>query len=142
MPLSVRDARDEDLPAVVAIQSRSPEAVPWPEDGYRLLLNQGRRLLVAESDGVVVGFLLYQELPDDDAEVLNLAVDPDARRQGVGRALLRRMIADRRGAILLEVRESNVAARALYAALGFRQEARRPGYYHRPVEDALLLRLG
>lgn len=141
MPLVIRDACDEDIAAIVAIQERSPEAVPWPEAGYRLLLDQGRRLLVAQTN-TVVGFLLYQELPEGEAEVLNLAVDPDNRRRGAAEALLRRMIADRNGGVLLEVRESNTAARALYAKLGFREDGRRPGYYHRPVEDAVLLRLG
>ena len=139
-PVTVRPAQDADIPAVVGIQERSPEAVPWPADGYRLLLNQGRRLLVAEIDGVVSGFLLYQELPDDEAEILNIAVHPDFRRRGLGRALIERLAHERPGPQLLEVRESNVRARGLYATMGFEEVGRRKGYYHRPVEDVLLLR--
>ena len=141
-PVEIRDARDADLPRVVDIQRRSPEAVPWPEDGYQLLLNQGRRLLVAVAEQRVAGFLLYQKLPEGEAEILNLAVDPDFRRRGLGAALMEELVGANSGAILLEVRESNAAARGLYARFGFREVGRRSAYYHRPVEDALVLRRG
>ena len=57
-------------------------------------------------------------------------------------ALMEELVGANSGAILLEVRESNAAARGLYARFGFREVGRRSAYYHRPVEDALVLRRG
>ena len=79
----------------------------------------------------------------DELHVLDVAVAPDARRQGLARLLLG--LALRAGAragarvALLEVRAGNAAALALYASLGFRLAGRRRNYYRDPVEDALLL---
>lgn len=80
----------------------------------------------------------------DEGEILNLGVAPAHRRKGVARALVGRALAalaaGGASAVFLEVRESNVAAQRLYEQLGFRQVGRRPGYYRRPTEDAVLLR--
>jgi ribosomal-protein-alanine N-acetyltransferase len=91
------------------------------------------------------GFLIGRALAGE-AEVLTLAVDPARRRQGTGRALLDRFLqeAAARGAesAFLEVAEDNAAARALYAAAGFRPAGRRRGYARRPdgaAVDALIL---
>lgn len=82
----------------------------------------------------------------DEAEILTLAVAPTARRQGTGRALVTKFEAEAksRGAktAFLEVAAANMPARALYAALGYTQTGRRPGYYQDPAngpDDALIL---
>jgi [ribosomal protein S18]-alanine N-acetyltransferase len=79
----------------------------------------------------------------DEVHVENLAVDPGLRRQGIGSRLLDVALgaAARKGAgtALLEVRESNTAARSLYARAGFRPLGVRREYYREPTEDALLL---
>ena len=76
--------------------------------------------------------------------MMNLAVSPDYRRQGVGQALVNALVEHLRQnkviALLLEVRVSNAPAIALYKGLGFVQVGRRPKYYHNPREDALILR--
>ena len=81
----------------------------------------------------------------DEGEILNLAVAPGGRRNGLGRALVRSILEalTARGVrqVYLEVRESNAPARALYAARGFKEVGRRKQYYRRPVEDAIVLRL-
>ena len=81
-----------------------------------------------------------------EAEVLTIAVAPEAQRQGLGRALLRAAsdAAASAGAkrLFLEVGAGNVAARGLYGAEGFQECGRRAGYYQRPDgsrEDALVL---
>ncbi len=80
----------------------------------------------------------------DEGEIGNLAVAPSAQRGGIGGRLLDSALAEavRRecGSLYLEVRESNAAARALYASRGFAEVGRRLKYYQKPVEDALLLR--
>jgi ribosomal-protein-alanine N-acetyltransferase len=77
--------------------------------------------------------------------VLNLAVAPEARGQGLGARLLQSALdcLSEAGAreVFLEVREGNVAAQNLYQRRGFRPIARRAGYYRNPVEDAIVLRL-
>jgi ribosomal-protein-alanine N-acetyltransferase len=80
-----------------------------------------------------------------ECEIEFAMVQPDARRRGAGRTLVREAAewAERMGAkeLWLEVRESNEAARRLYAACGFAVTGRRRGYYADPAEDALLMRL-
>ena len=89
------------------------------------------------------GGLVLARIAADEAEILTLAVHPSARRQGLGRDLLDRSLAEAGGrgaaAMFLEVAESNAAARALYAAAGFAPVGRRQGYYASGA-DALILR--
>jgi len=105
----------------------------------------GGRLL--ELVGKAIGFALHRHVADE-AEVLTIAVDPDRRRQGAGRALLDSVIAQARisGArsLFLEVGADNPAARALYRQAGFETVGSRTGYYRRgagPSVDALVMRL-
>jgi ribosomal-protein-alanine N-acetyltransferase len=80
----------------------------------------------------------------DEGEIADIAVDPSARRAGVGGLLLARVEDEmaRCGvrALYLEVRESNLAALGLYHGRGFRAVGRRRAYYRHPVEDALVLK--
>jgi ribosomal-protein-alanine N-acetyltransferase len=90
------------------------------------------------------GFLVAQSVAGE-WEIENLVVDARCRRRGVASRLLRELLcrveASRGETIALEVRESNEAARALYAKWGFREAGRRKGYYRQPEEAALLLLL-
>jgi ribosomal-protein-alanine N-acetyltransferase len=96
------------------------------------------------SAGELVGYGIFQVIADE-LHVHNVAVDPGARRRGLARALLEQALATAREsqvrAAHLEVRETNQAALALYAGLGFEVAGRRPDYYIDPREDALLLTL-
>jgi len=103
----------------------------------------GAPFLVAVVGDAVVGYSIAHHAVDE-GEILNLGVAPDQRRRGVGRALIESMLS-RLGDegvvnVFLEVRESNAAAQRLYAALGFTEVGRRPGYYRLPTEDAVILR--
>ncbi len=97
-------------------------------------------LLVADGDGTPVGYVgAYTVCRETD--ILTVAVDPAARRSGVGRQLMTALfaaLAQESDAVFLEVRESNAAARALYASLGFAEIGVRRGYYKLPTEDAIL----
>lgn len=106
---------------------------PWSAAAFAGLLADAQVALLAEPGGR--GFALARVVADE-AELLTLAVLPEARRQGVGRALLARFeqLAAARGAArgFLEVAEDNAAACALYAAAGWSPVGRRPGYYRVP----------
>ncbi len=116
---------------------------PWSTRDFRECVASDVVFLVAAMADGVAGYVIAQDAADE-AEILNLAVAPAQHRGGIGRALVERALATLagRGArrVFLEVRESNAAARALYAALGFEEVGRRPKYYRRPVEDAIVLR--
>ncbi len=130
------------MPAVQAIEAAA-FTDPWSARDFRECLASDVVFLVAEAPGGVVGYLVAQYAADE-GEILNLAVTPARHRHGIGRALVERALATLadHGArsIFLEVRESNAAARALYAALGFEEVGCRPAYYRRPAEDAIVLR--
>ena len=99
--------------------------------------------LMAENAEGELGYLMAR-LSGEEGEILNLAVLPGYRRQGVGRRLLEHGLALLVGRgvreAYLEVRESNLAARDLYLGFGFRPVGVRPHYYRNPAEDALVLR--
>jgi len=120
-------------------------ARPWAEQEFaRLLaLEPAFALIEQDQDSNPRGFLLAWA-PGPDAEILTLAVAPHARRAGAATALVRAAF-DHIGAahaIILDVAEDNLAARALYARLGFVEIARRPAYYPGASGfiDALVLR--
>lgn len=99
--------------------------------------------LVAVQDDRVIGYIGSQTVLDE-SDMMNLAVEAQARRSGVGRALVDALCERlrQRGsrALSLEVRASNDAALALYRGLGFEQVGLRRGYYRNPKEDALILK--
>ena len=144
----MRTMRPADLPAVMRIERRS-FTMPWQEATFRALMRRpSAALLMAElaerAATTVVGFSVLW-FAADEAELGDLAVDPEFRGRGIGRLLLEASIATARqraaGVLYLEVRESNLAARALYDGHGFETVGRRPGYYSEPREDACVMRL-
>jgi len=101
----------------------------------------GTNCYVAEQSGQVVGFLAWRCTSAEEAEILNLAVGPAARRQGIATRLVEETAAAAGGSLWLEVRQSNVAARNLYEKLGFREVGLRPNYYQNPPEDGIVMKL-
>ena len=141
--MTIRSMLPADVPQIAALE-RLCFSDPWSEGSVAgELENELSLWLVAEEDGTVRGYIGSQSVPPD-CDILNLAVAPDARRQGLGQQLLQALLdaLHRRGIerVFLEVRPTNVPARALYAALGFEEIGRRKEYYVNPVEDALILR--
>jgi ribosomal-protein-alanine N-acetyltransferase len=130
------------VPAVHAIE-RAVFSDPWSPRDFRDCVASGAPFLVAETGDGVAGYVIARDAADE-GEILNLAVAPAWHHRGVGRALVARVLAALAGRgvtqVFLEVRASNVAARALYQSVGFREVGRRVRYYRRPVEDAVVLR--
>lgn len=146
-PLAILPMEPRHLEAVLDIERQS-FSDPWPAEAFSCEFDNAYAFFrvagEASPDGLarVDGFILCYLLAGD-AHLINLAVRPEHRRQGLGRALLVCALQEfaRRGGgtIGLEVRVSNQAARAMYQATGFRAVSVRRGYYRKENEDALLM---
>jgi len=116
---------------------------PWSADMLREELGKGL-FLVAEQDGAVAGYVGCQTVLDE-GYITNVAVSPDCRRQGIGRALIAELTerAKRAGLafVTLEARASNAPAITLYEGAGFRRVGVRKNFYTAPAEDAVLMTL-
>jgi len=142
--IRIRVFEAADLDPILAITAASPEAAPWSRQAYEAILRDPQRgcCYVAEQEGLAVGFICFR-VAADEAEVLNLAVQPSARQQGIGSRLLDQTLREavRKGAhrVFLEVRETNRLAIQFYQRYGFEVTMQRRGYYAEPPEDALVL---
>ena len=145
--VSIRAAVWNDVPAILALEQAEPAAAHWTADQYKHRVQSGVQeacFLVAESQGTPCGFLCANIVSDEWA-IENVVVAEEFRRHGIGAELMRSLIANWEKLagtkLLLEVRESNSAARALYTKHGLREVGRRRGYYRDPAEDAVLYAL-
>jgi ribosomal-protein-alanine N-acetyltransferase len=142
-----RAARAEDVTRIMEIE-RDGFRHPWSRDLIeRELGHPWSHLLLAHEPGEggaerVVGYIVFW-LVHDEVHVLNVATALEARRRGVGRALMAAAedAGRSRGARLstLEVRRSNTPAIELYRAIGYRQVGVRPNYYAEEREDAIVM---
>jgi ribosomal-protein-alanine N-acetyltransferase len=138
------DMTAEDLPDVVEIE-RASFTNPWSGSLFLQELHVAfSRIVLARRRGESLAGYLCRWFVADEVHILNVAVDPRYRGQGVGALLMREALREARErgavAVTLEVRRSNVAARRLYDSFGFDEVGARPNYYGRG-EDALILRL-
>jgi ribosomal-protein-alanine N-acetyltransferase len=132
---AIRRGGAEDLDAVAAIQYCCPEAAQWEPADYLAY-----DFHVAVAGGAVAGFVVARWVAPDECEILNLAVEPAFRRQGIARCLFSRVQQNHSGMFFLEVRESNLAAQAFYKSLGFQEVNRREKYYENPPESAIVMK--
>ena len=142
MEFSVVNADETMLEQIEAIEQVC-FSVPWTLAQLASQLDPNRHVfLAAVTDGSVLGYvgMLYVL---DEGYIANVAVAPDARRQGVGRALIASLLQRAEeldlAFVTLEVRASNAPAIALYSGFGFEPVGRRKNYYDKPSEDALLM---
>lgn len=140
--VTLRPFEETDIPAVLELEHASFSDA-WSETMFRdELAAPGRRWIVAESDGALVGYGGIAALADE-AHVMNLAVHADHRGQGIGRQLLLRLRQEATELdtriITLECRAGNAAAIGLYESLGMKTAGVRPGYYNDTGEDALIM---
>lgn len=131
----IRRGGPGDLAEVAIVQAASPEAAQWDVVGY---LQYDFRVSVCGNQ--VTGFLVSRTLTEGETELLNLAVAPGFRRQGVARKLVESLLGESPGVVYLEVRESNRAARKFYDQLGFQEVSSRSGYYQAPPEAAIVMK--
>jgi ribosomal-protein-alanine N-acetyltransferase len=135
---------DADIDAIVALESES-FTNPWSRETLVWELQNSDVTLVyvlRRNDDRIAAFCVCWII-FDELHINTLAVGPADRRQGYATMLLEEVMSDAaaKGAqkATLEVRASNESALALYQGLGFRVAAKRPGYYSKPQEDALIL---
>ena len=147
MSIEIHKAEPRHLPEIVRIE-RGHFSAPcscWSEEFIeRKIHDPAVRFLVAEAEGRVLGYAVLQFIPPE-AELLNIAVDRPAQRQGIARRLIAHLLdeATEQGinTVYLEARASNTPALTLYRALGFVQVGARRNYFQNPVEDAVLMTL-
>lgn len=133
--------RREHLPGAAELE-RLCFSSPWSEAALALFLGEGFAFAVPGTDGALLAYGSLLPAPPE-GELVNLAVHPSHRRQGLGGAVLDALLAesDRRGLerISLEVRVSNIPAIALYRTRGFAVAGVRRRFYTAPVEDAYVM---
>lgn len=144
-PARLRPLTPSDLDVVAEIE-RETFADAWSRRSFAGMLKQPHVHAVAaeDSSGRVIGYGMCS-VAADEGEILNIAVTPSARHQGLGRQVLAALLAHLQQSgsqkAYLEVRRSNTAAIALYRGAGFLPLGVRPAYYAQPREDALTMTL-
>ena len=141
-PVRIRWMIRRDMTDVLSIEDHSFE-FPWSESDFIRALRERNCIgLVAELENKIVGYVIY-ELATSELHVLNLAIAPSHRRRGVGSKLIEKLIGklsfQRRERILLEVRETNLAAQLFFKQTGFRAVSVLRDFYDDTVEDAYLM---
>jgi [ribosomal protein S18]-alanine N-acetyltransferase len=131
-----------DMVDVLEIEAASFE-FPWLEEDFIRCLRQRNCIgMVAEQEDRVVGFMIY-ELHKNKLHVLNFAVAEGFRRRGVGQQMIAKLVGklshQRRTRVLLEVRETNLAAQLFFRACGFRAVSVLRDFYDDTTEDAYLM---
>ena len=141
--MTICEMTQEHVPQIAALEQVC-FSDPWPEAGIQSELDNPLSLwLVALVGEEVVGYVGSQTVLGE-ADMMNVAVSPEHRRKGIAKELLislqNALCAKKAYSLTLEVRASNAPAIALYERMGYIQVGRRPNYYHKPREDALILR--
>ena len=142
MEFRIVDVSTEHIPQIEEIE-RECFSRPWTAEQLKSQMRDAQHEFIATMDGGrVLGYvgLMYVL---DDGYISNVAVHPEARRQGIGDALIDALAAKAAelelAFLTLEVRESNAPAIALYAKHGFHPVGKRKNYYDAPKEDAVLM---
>lgn len=144
MKIKIEKYDPVDLDAIMEIENASFN-LPWTRRAYEeASALDAISIWVAKVDAELVGYMLLQYVADE-LELHTFAVKPTFRKKGVGRKLMEHMLAEGKKIavqnLFLQVRPSNVAARALYKSLGFVDLAVRRAYYEDDKEDAIIMKL-
>jgi len=132
-----------DIPRILEIE-RASFLTPWTEGMFRsqIRFKDHAINIVLVDGGALIGYaaawIVYDEI-----HLLSIAVEPEKRRQGLGREMLESLMATGKAGggerVILEVREGNGAARSFYRAFGFCEVGKRRGYYSDTGEDAVIM---
>ena len=136
----IRSLKREELPQVAKLEQLC-FSHPWSEKSLTDSFDNPSAVFLAAFDGEVRGYV-GAEVNYDGIYILNVAVHPDFRRQGIGKRLIESLIensSEEISFITLEVRPTNSAAVEMYASLGFEEVGRRKNYYSEPTEDAIIM---
>jgi [ribosomal protein S18]-alanine N-acetyltransferase len=146
----IRAAVPDDIPQIMSLTQHSETAAHWSTREYDALFapeapERVALVAIAETQPDKLAGFVIARCAQNEWEIENVVVAPESRRQGVAESLLNELLrpARERGVtdVFLEVRESNLAALALYRKMGFNEKGRRRAYYQNPQEDALVLQL-
>lgn len=117
---------------------------PWSEKSVASELDNELSFWLVALDGDTVAGYIGSQSVLGESDMMNVAVHPAYRRQGIAEALVTQLVQALKEmgnhCLTLEVRASNAPAIGLYEKLGFTEVGRRPNYYRNPKEDALILR--
>ena len=138
----IRPMEISDVPEAARLEEET-FSMPWKESDFIEMIEAPyAHFYVADHDGRIVGIIGLRDL-SGEGEITNVAVNNDFKRRGIGSLLVSKVIEESTkfgiGDLTLEVRASNEAAIRLYDKFGFKSEGIRPGFYEKPVEDALIL---
>ncbi len=142
----IRDADLADLDAIMRLETETFETDAWSRDMMAAeLASPNTQYFVAMSGDVLVGYAgLSAPAGSEQADIQTIAVDPNHRRFGIGRVLLRQLLALAQSSgvadVLLEVRADNPGAQRLCELNGFTAIAVRPRYYQPDDVDAIVMR--
>jgi ribosomal-protein-alanine N-acetyltransferase len=144
--VEIREMKESDLDRIIAIEKKSFVA-PWSKRLFRETLAfplSFNLVIVKKVDNTVVGYANFYVI-GDEAQVLNIAVDPELRKKGYAAALLGHAIETLEAKdvedFYLEVRPSNTDAQRLYEGFGFKRVGIRKKYYPETNEDAIVMHL-
>jgi ribosomal-protein-alanine N-acetyltransferase len=141
----MREMHETDIPEVLEIENMS-FSTPWSKTAFiNEILKQYSLTKVAILGDKIIGYICVNHITDE-GHILNLAVHPHFRRQGVAKTLVEKVLKELRENsckyIYLEVRVSNFGARKFYGHLGFKVMGMRKNYYILPTEDGIVMAYG
>ena len=138
------EVMNSDHVAQIAALEKICFSDPWSQRSIASELDNGLAFWLVATEGEQVAGYIGSQTVMDETDMMNVAVHPDFRRQGIAQALVSTLVEKLREkgshCLTLEVRASNTPASALYEKLGFLEIGRRKNYYRNPREDALILR--
>ena len=143
--MEIRRSHPDDATAIAEMELNI-FGDPWSKkDIFSYICSETGMCFTALDGGEVIGYIIGRKIPPE-GEIYRIAVRPDRRQRGVGYRLLSYGLKTERGSgvetVFLEVRESNIPARALYRAYGFSEISIRKNYYQNPTENAVIMMLG
>ena len=140
----ILETMNADHVAQIAALEKICFSDPWSERSIASELDNKLAFWLVATEGETVAGYIGSQTVMEETDMMNVAVHPDFRRQGIAEALVSGLVEHLKAmgshCLTLEVRASNAPAIALYEKLGFAEIGRRKNYYRNPREDALILR--